>query len=208
MKKTMQIWEGNTEATKGLEMKERWGKKEGCVSGLRMSCNLMSLNESWLSELTQFFALLVTVLSLMMFAADYWCKSQCWIVFFWSYVFLRVASLFATCMCRMLNLAQGAHAMTSPTLWSRHPFKICLQCLNHRHASVPARVNTECGWPCARLRTMCIQRLHKTDKEIKTRVGSAGRGGKAAICGHLVKYGTKMKQRRGEDVPGRSLQRV
>lgn len=124
---------------------------------------------------------------------------------FWSYVFLRVASLFATCMCRMLNLAQGAHVMTSPTLWSRHPFKICLPCLNHWHASVPARVNTECGWPCARLRTMCIQRLHKTDKEIKTRVGSAGRGGKAAICGDLVKYGTKRKQRRGEDVPGRSL---
>lgn len=165
----------------------------------------MSLNESWLSELTQFFALLVTVLSLMMFAADYWCKSQWWIVFFghmFSCVW-RPSSPLACVEC--WNLAQGAHVMTSPTLWSRHPFKICLPCLNHRHASVPARVNTECGWPCAHLRTMCIQRLHRTDKEIKTRVGSAGRGGKAAICGDLVKYGTKMKQRRGEDVPGRSL---
>lgn len=32
IKKTKQIWEGNTEATKGLEMKERLGKKRGlCV---------------------------------------------------------------------------------------------------------------------------------------------------------------------------------
>lgn len=121
------------------------------VSGLRMSCNLMSLDESWLSELTQFFALLVTVLSLMMFAPDYWCHGQCWIAFFWSYVFLCATTLFTACMHRMLNLAEAAHGMTSPTLCGRHPFKTCLQCLNHQHASIPARINTERGWPCAHL---------------------------------------------------------
>lgn len=121
------------------------------VSDLRMSCNLMSLDESWLSELTQFLALLVTVLSLMMFAPHYWCRSQCWIAFFWSYVFLCTTTLSDARMCRVLNLARGAHAMTSLTLRSRHPFKTCLQCLNHQHASILPHVNTECGWPCAHL---------------------------------------------------------
>lgn len=121
------------------------------VRGLRMSCNLMSLDESWLSELTQFFALLVTVLSVMMFAPDYWCHSQCGIAFFWSYVFLCATTLFLACMCRMLNLAPASHRMTSFTLCSRHPFKTCLQCLNRRRASILPCINTECGWPCAHL---------------------------------------------------------
>ena len=125
---------------KGMKGKGRGREKKNrssCVSGLRMSCNLMSLDESWLSELTQFFALLVTVLSLMMFAPDYWCHGQRWIAFFWSYVFLCATTLFATRMCRMLNLARTARRLTSPTLCSRHPFKTCLQCLNRRHASIP-----------------------------------------------------------------------
>ncbi len=113
--------------------------RSSCVSGLRMSCNLMSLDESWLSELTQFFALLVTVLSLMMFAPDYWCHSQCWIAFFWSYVFLCATTFFAACMCRMLNLAEAARGLTSPALCSRHPFKTCLQCFKP-----PA-----CLYPCS-----------------------------------------------------------
>lgn len=77
------------------EGKEKgWEKRNSCASGLRMSCELMSVDESWLLRLTQFFALLVTVLSLMMFAPDYWCKSQCGIVCFWSCVFLIFLSFF------------------------------------------------------------------------------------------------------------------
>lgn len=46
----------------------------------------MSLDESRLSALTQFFALLVAFLNVIIFAPDNWCESQCRIAFIWSYV--------------------------------------------------------------------------------------------------------------------------
>lgn len=97
---------------KGKGKVQRKKRNRGsCVSGLRMSCNLMSLDESWLSELTQFLALLVTVLSLMMFAPEYWCRNQCWILSF-SVICFPVCDD-PLCMCKMLNLAQAARGMTS-----------------------------------------------------------------------------------------------
>lgn len=107
--KTVYTHGDKEEATKESRRKYKAKKNRGsCVSGLRMSCNLMSVDESWLSELTQFFALLVTVLSLMMFAPDYRCHSQCWIAFFWSYVFLCATTLFVSSHVQNAELGSGS----------------------------------------------------------------------------------------------------
>lgn len=176
-------------------------KGDSCVSGLRIRRNLMSPDESWLSGLTQFFALLVTVLNLMMFGPDYWCKSQRWIVFFWSYIFLCAKTPTGSCMCRVLNLAQATHRMTSPTLCSRHPLKTCLQLV----LKPPA-----CFYPRSHKHTMrltmctliCADSVY-TEK-IKKYTQSRGRD-KAAICEVGDKYRKRVKRHRVEDFPGRAL---
>ena len=194
-------WCRHREWSGKLPMNDKEKKRDSCVSGLRISCNLMSLDESWLSGLTQFFALLVTVLNLMMFAPDYWCKSQCWIVFFWSYIFLWAKTPIGGCMCRVLNLAQATHRMTSPTLCSRHPLKTCLQLV----LKPPA-----CFYPCSYKHKMqltmctlvCADSVY-TEK-IKKYTLSRGRG-EAVICEAVDKYRKRAKWHRVEDFPGRSL---